>query len=145
MSPGAGRLMGAGILLVLLGSTGLTQDCDGGPTMIKYSSSGYDVTRLDHEEIAEIAKTLTPEQVRVTLEAGTEPLSVAYPCFDLHPSSLLRVDGPVFSSLSTQNMSSRLKIPAKGWCAPRFVTPVREHTWDMSLMMALHPHTNAIA
>ena len=39
----------------------------------KYSKSGYDLTPLSKERIAEIAKTLTPEQVKVTLQSGTEP------------------------------------------------------------------------
>jgi peptide methionine sulfoxide reductase msrA/msrB len=39
----------------------------------KYSRSGYDLTPLSKERIAEIVKTLTPEQRRVTQDAGTEP------------------------------------------------------------------------
>jgi peptide methionine sulfoxide reductase msrA/msrB len=39
----------------------------------KYSKSGYDLTPLTKEEVAAIAKTLTPEQYRVTMNAGTEP------------------------------------------------------------------------
>jgi peptide methionine sulfoxide reductase msrA/msrB len=38
----------------------------------KYSSAGYDITPLSAGRIAEIAKTLTPEQERVTLHADTE-------------------------------------------------------------------------
>jgi peptide methionine sulfoxide reductase msrA/msrB len=38
----------------------------------KYSKSGYDITPLGEEEIAAIVATLTPEQVRVTQNAGTE-------------------------------------------------------------------------
>jgi peptide methionine sulfoxide reductase msrA/msrB len=38
----------------------------------RYSKSGYDLTPLSKERIAEIVKTLTPEQVRVTQKAGTE-------------------------------------------------------------------------
>jgi peptide methionine sulfoxide reductase msrA/msrB len=37
-----------------------------------YSKAGYDITPLSKERIDEIAKTLTPEQVRVTLHADTE-------------------------------------------------------------------------
>jgi peptide methionine sulfoxide reductase msrA/msrB len=37
-----------------------------------YSSAGYDITPLSPARIAEIAKTLTPEQERVALHADTE-------------------------------------------------------------------------
>jgi peptide methionine sulfoxide reductase msrA/msrB len=37
-----------------------------------YSKSGYDLTPLTKEQIAEIVKTLTPEQIDVTQQAGTE-------------------------------------------------------------------------
>jgi peptide methionine sulfoxide reductase msrA/msrB len=39
----------------------------------KYSRSGYDITPLTKERIDEICKTLTPEQIRITQDAGTEP------------------------------------------------------------------------
>ncbi len=39
----------------------------------KYSGSGYDLEPLTKEQIAEIVKSLTPEQVRITQNAGTEP------------------------------------------------------------------------
>ncbi|MBI1852736.1 MAG: bifunctional methionine sulfoxide reductase B/A protein [Planctomycetes bacterium] len=39
----------------------------------RYSRSGYDLTPLSQGQIAEIVKTLTPDQVRVTQQAGTEP------------------------------------------------------------------------
>jgi peptide methionine sulfoxide reductase msrA/msrB len=39
----------------------------------RYSKSGYDITPLSKAEIAEIVKTLTPDQVRVTQDQGTEP------------------------------------------------------------------------
>jgi peptide methionine sulfoxide reductase msrA/msrB len=39
----------------------------------KYSKSGYDLSPLSKERRAEILKTLTPEQLRVTQDAGTEP------------------------------------------------------------------------
>jgi peptide methionine sulfoxide reductase msrA/msrB len=42
------------------------------PGFPKYSSAGYDITPLSPARIAEIAKTLTPEQERVTLHADTE-------------------------------------------------------------------------
>ena len=40
---------------------------------VRYSKSGYDITPLTKQQIAEIVKTLTPDQVRVTQDAGTEP------------------------------------------------------------------------
>jgi peptide methionine sulfoxide reductase msrA/msrB len=43
--------------------------------MKRYSKSGYDLTPLTKAEIAEIAKTLTPDQLKVTQLAGTEPPS----------------------------------------------------------------------
>lgn len=43
-----------------------------GPAMANYSKSGYDLTPLGDDQIAAIAATLTPEQRRITLEAGTE-------------------------------------------------------------------------
>ena len=39
----------------------------------RYSKSGYDISPLSKAQIAEIVKTLTPDQVRVTQHAGTEP------------------------------------------------------------------------
>lgn len=39
----------------------------------RQSASGYDITRLPSEHIAELAKSLTPEQYRITQRAGTEP------------------------------------------------------------------------
>src|SRR5262245_10411771 len=42
-------------------------------TAPRYSKSGYDLTPLSKEQIAEIVKTLTPEQIQVTQDAGTEP------------------------------------------------------------------------
>lgn len=41
--------------------------------MKRYSKSGYDLTPLTRAQIEEIAKTLTPDQVKVTQFAGTEP------------------------------------------------------------------------
>lgn len=43
-----------------------------GPT-VKYSKSGYDITPLSKERLDEIKKTLTPEQIRIAFNAGTEP------------------------------------------------------------------------
>jgi peptide methionine sulfoxide reductase msrA/msrB len=42
------------------------------PGFPMYSKAGYDITPLPKARIAEIAKTLTPEQERVTLHADTE-------------------------------------------------------------------------
>ncbi len=39
----------------------------------RYSKSGYDVTPLVSEQVAELAKRLDPEAYRVTQKAGTEP------------------------------------------------------------------------
>ena len=38
-----------------------------------YSRSGYDITPLPRDRVAELAKALTPEQYRITQRAGTEP------------------------------------------------------------------------
>ncbi|HPS79334.1 MAG TPA: peptide-methionine (R)-S-oxide reductase MsrB, partial [Thermoanaerobaculaceae bacterium] len=38
-----------------------------------YSKSGYDVTPLSRERVAELAAKLDPEAYRVTQKAGTEP------------------------------------------------------------------------
>lgn len=45
----------------------------GDPMRVRYSKSGYDITRLTKEEIDKILPTLTEEQVRVTMHADTEP------------------------------------------------------------------------
>lgn len=42
------------------------------PPMPKYSKSGYDITPLSKAQIAEICKTLTPEQIAITQDAQTE-------------------------------------------------------------------------
>ena len=42
-------------------------------TAKKYSRSGYDITPLSRERVAELAKKLDPEAYRVTQKAGTEP------------------------------------------------------------------------
>jgi peptide methionine sulfoxide reductase msrA/msrB len=43
-----------------------------GAALPRYSKSGYDLTPLSKEKLAEILKTLTPEQIEVTQHAGTE-------------------------------------------------------------------------
>ncbi|MEY5061639.1 MAG: Peptide methionine sulfoxide reductase MsrA 2 [Planctomycetota bacterium] len=42
-------------------------------TSKKYSRSGYDITPLSRERVAELAKKLDPEAYRITQKAGTEP------------------------------------------------------------------------
>jgi peptide methionine sulfoxide reductase msrA/msrB len=39
----------------------------------RYSRSGYDITPLPRNRVAELAEKLTPEQYRVTQRSGTEP------------------------------------------------------------------------
>lgn len=39
----------------------------------RYSRSGYDITPLTRDRVADLAKALTPEQYRITQRAGTEP------------------------------------------------------------------------
>ncbi len=63
-------------LFAFLGLTSLTctDDKKAAPEMTvptRYSKSGYDLTPLSKEKIAEIVKTLTPDQVKVTQDAGT--------------------------------------------------------------------------
>ncbi len=43
------------------------------PQPTQYSKSGYDLTPLTKAQIAKALESLTPEQVRVTQHAGTEP------------------------------------------------------------------------
>jgi len=40
---------------------------------IRHSSSGHDITPLSPERVAELCRKLTPEQIRITQKAGTEP------------------------------------------------------------------------
>jgi peptide methionine sulfoxide reductase msrA/msrB len=42
-------------------------------TSKKFSRSGYDITPLSRERVAELAKKLDPEAYRITQKAGTEP------------------------------------------------------------------------
>ena len=42
-------------------------------TTTQQSQSGYDITPLSREKVAELAKKLDPEQFRITQKAGTEP------------------------------------------------------------------------
>jgi peptide methionine sulfoxide reductase msrA/msrB len=70
--------LGLAILMIVISAppgTAASRSIDGEQieSMINYSKSGYDLTRLSREEIEKIADTLTPEERRITLEAGTEP------------------------------------------------------------------------
>ncbi len=49
------------------------QDSPGQPMNHRYSRSGYDITPLSRNRVADLAKSLTAEQYRVTQRAGTEP------------------------------------------------------------------------
>jgi peptide methionine sulfoxide reductase msrA/msrB len=98
-----------------------------------YSKAGYDITPLSRQRIDEIAKTLTPEQVRVTLHADTErPF-----CTAMHknhgPGTYVSIVGGLPLFRSTQKFDS-----GTGW--PSFFEPISpdhivERT-DSSLGMA---------
>jgi peptide methionine sulfoxide reductase msrA/msrB len=65
----------------LLAGCGGGVDAAGGPDSpkettdmkVKYSKSGYDITPLSKERVAELAARLDPEAYRITQKAGTEP------------------------------------------------------------------------
>jgi peptide methionine sulfoxide reductase msrA/msrB len=96
------------------------------PGFPKYSSAGYDITPLSKARIAELAKTLTPEQERVALHADTErPF-----CTAMHknhgPGLYVSVVGGLPLFRSTQKFDS-----GTGW--PSFFDPIApdhivEHT-----------------
>src|SRR5688572_26710146 len=75
------RLLPAVLFLLACGSGGVAMPTAQDPNMSatskpakpRFSRSGHDLTPLSKERIAEINKTLTPEQIRVTQHAGTEP------------------------------------------------------------------------
>jgi peptide methionine sulfoxide reductase msrA/msrB len=82
-----------------------------------YSAAGYDITPLTPARIAEIAKTLTPEQNRVALHADTE-----HPfCNAMHknhgPGTYVSVVGGLPLFKSTQKFDS-----GTGW--PSFFDPI---------------------
>ena len=86
-----------------------------------YSSAGYDLTPLPPARIAEIARTLTPEQERVTLHADTErPFS--NPMHKNHAAgTYVSVVGGLPLFRSTQKFDS-----GTGW--PSFFEPfARDH------------------
>jgi peptide methionine sulfoxide reductase msrA/msrB len=55
------------------GAGATNQNMSREPMNHRYSRSGYDVTPLSRDRVAELAKSLTAEQYRVTQRAGTEP------------------------------------------------------------------------
>jgi peptide methionine sulfoxide reductase msrA/msrB len=91
-----------------------------------YSAAGYDITPLSKARIAEIAKTLTPEQERVTLHADTErPF-----CTAMHknhgPGTYVSVVGGLPLFRSTQKFDS-----GTGW--PSFFDPIsKDHIIERS-------------
>jgi peptide methionine sulfoxide reductase msrA/msrB len=83
----------------------------------RYSKSGYDLTPLTKQEIAEIVKTLTPDQVRVTQDAGTEPAFCGKLEHQKEPGTYVSVVGglPLFKSNAKFDSGT-------GW--PSFFAPV---------------------
>ncbi len=67
---------------------------------VRYSKSGYDITPLTKEEIAQIVATLTPEQVEVTQLAGTERAGCGLLLKETRPGVFVSVVGglPLFRS-----------------------------------------------
>jgi peptide methionine sulfoxide reductase msrA/msrB len=87
-----------------------------GTAMTRYSKSGYDLTPLSKQEVDSIAATLTPEQVRITLNAGTEPAFCGVLTNKKEPGIYVSVIGglPLFRSTSKYDSKS-------GW--PSFYEP----------------------
>jgi peptide methionine sulfoxide reductase msrA/msrB len=82
----------------------------------RYSRSGYDITPLSRERIAEIVKTLTPEQVEITQNGGTELACTGQLLNEKKPGIYVSVVGglPLFRS--------KAKFDSKtGW--PSFFEP----------------------
>ncbi|MFC1572280.1 bifunctional methionine sulfoxide reductase B/A protein [Candidatus Eisenbacteria bacterium] len=100
------------VLLIAVGTGSLPGKAEGHPedsgrevgkkvdVLPYYSKSGYDLTRLSPERIAEIAETLTPEQRRITQEAGTEAPFCGNLTDNLQPGIYVSVVGglPLFKS-----------------------------------------------
>src|SRR5262245_32494294 len=82
----------------------------------RYSKSGYDITPLAKERIAELAKALTPEQRRVTLQAGTEPAF----CGDLLPNKQKGIYVCVLGGLPLFKSGAKFES-GTGW--PSFFEP----------------------
>lgn len=71
----AGQRCLAGLAAMLiatacLGMVAMILQSESGP---RYSKSGYDITPLSPQRVAELARTLTEEQARIILRRGTEP------------------------------------------------------------------------
>lgn len=66
----------------------------------RYSKSGYDLTPLTPEQIDEICRTLTPEQIKITQHAGTEPPFCGNLTDNEEPGTYVSVVGglPLFKS-----------------------------------------------
>jgi peptide methionine sulfoxide reductase msrA/msrB len=97
-----------------------TQDSRGaGGSMgnVRYSKAGYDLTPLTKAEIAEIVKTLTPDQVRVTQQGGTEPAFCGRLEHHKEPGIYVSVVGglPLFKSTAKFDSGT-------GW--PSFFEPI---------------------
>ncbi len=81
--PGVGRrtIVSLAIAAALVAGCGGGVDAAGGPgspkettpMKVKYSKSGYDITPLSKERVAELAAKLDPEAYKITQKAGTEP------------------------------------------------------------------------
>lgn len=82
----------------------------------RYSKSGYDLTPLTSEELETIVADLTPEQVRITQHAGTEPPFCSAMNNNKEPGTYVSVVGglPLFRSGSKFDSGS-------GW--PSFFEP----------------------
>lgn len=83
---------------------------------VRYSQSGYDITRLPPDEVDRLARSLTPEQARVILNKGTEQAFCGN-LLDNHKEGtyVCRLCGlPLFSSDSKFNSGT-------GW--PSFHSP----------------------
>lgn len=93
-------------LLAFLGLTSFACNEDKAKTVetpvktVHYSKSGYDLTPLTKEQIAAIVKTLSPEQVRITQDAGTEARNCGNLVHEKRPGMYVCVVGglPLFRS-----------------------------------------------
>lgn len=111
-------LAGGAILLIALlhGHPGATESRQADErqvmTMPRYSKSGYDLTPLTQEQIDEISSTLTPEQVRITQESGTEPAFCGNLTNTTEPGIYVSVVGGLPLFRSTQKFISK-----SGWAS----------------------------
>ena len=69
-----GVIIGITLLALLIGGAGKVSHAGDqkGEPMSGYSKSGFDVTPLTKEQIATLAKKLTPDEARIILNQGTE-------------------------------------------------------------------------